>query len=171
VDPEHSTGIKETSEHPPANMQHGQRWLWEIVDAFTKSPIWNRAALFIAYDEHGGFADHAPPPPACHPGTGDPEETGSGTFDRYGIRVPVYVVSAYAKRHYVSHVTHDHTSILRFVQARFGLPALSNRDANADAMMDMFDFEAGPQPPPTFPEPPVDPAKVAECDAAFPFGN
>lgn len=172
VDPAHSTGIDETSEHPPANMQLGQHWLWKVVDAVTKSPLWNRTALFITYDEHGGFADHVPPPPACDPGTGAPEEGAQhGGFDRLGIRVPVYVLSPYAKRHYVSHVTHDHTSILRFVQARFGLPALSNRDANADAMMDMFDFDAPPQDPPTFVEPTVDPAKNAACQAAFPDGN
>ncbi len=82
----------------------------------------------------------------------------------------MYVVSAYAKRHYVSHVTHDHTSILRFVQARLGLPALSARDANADAMMDLFDFESSPTAPPSFPEPTVDPAQVQACEAAFPKG-
>ena len=63
-----------------------------------------------------------------------------GGFDRYGFRVPLFVVSPYAKAHFVSHAVHSHTSILRFIETRFGLPALSARDANADAMLDMFDF-------------------------------
>jgi phospholipase C len=61
---------------------------------------------------------------------------------------------------------------LRFIQARFGLPALTARDANANALMDLFDFEAPPfSEPPTFPEPAVDPAKLAECEQRFPGGG
>jgi phospholipase C len=63
-----------------------------------------------------------------------------GTFDRYGIRVPFIVVSPWAKHRYVSHYTYDHTSILRFIEARFGLPALTARDANADPLLDLFDL-------------------------------
>ena len=63
-----------------------------------------------------------------------------GAFNRYGVRVPVMVVSPWAKRHFVSHQTYDHTSILRFIEARFELPALTRRDANADPMLDFFDF-------------------------------
>ncbi len=174
VDPEYSTGIYETSEHPPGNMQLGQKFVWQIVDALTKSPLWEKTVLFITYDEHGGFADSVPPPPACHPGTGDPIDEKAathGTFDRYGFRVPLIVVSPFAKQHYVSHEVADHTSILRFIQARFGLPAITNRDANAHALMDMFDFQNPPfKTPPSFPEPVVAPAKMAECEAAFPGG-
>lgn len=174
VDPEYSTGIYETSEHPPGNMQLGQHLVWKVVQAVTQSPLWEKSVLFITYDEHGGFADHVAPPPACHPGTGDPEvqdHADLGTFDRYGIRVPLIIVSPFAKKHYVSHQTADHTSILRFIQARFGLPALSGRDANAHALMDMFDFDDPPfLEPPSFAEPAVDPAKMAECEAAFPGG-
>ncbi len=171
IDPEYSTGIHETSEHPPGNPQLGQRLVWEIVTALTTSPLWEKSALFITYDEHGGFFDHVPPPSACHPGTAEPEETGSGSFDRYGFRVPAIVVSPYAKKHHVSHVVHDHTSILRFIQARFGLRALSARDANAAAMMDFFDFAAKPHAvAPSFPEPPVDASGTAQCEADFPMG-
>lgn len=172
IEPEHSTGIFETSEHPPANPHHGQHFVWKIVDALTKSPIWSRSVLFITYDEHGGFADHVPPPPACHPGTGEPEDSSQGTFDRMGFRVPLIVVSPYAKKNYVSHVEREHTSILRFIQAKHGLAALSNRDANSDALMDLFDFENPPHAtPPTFVEPTIDPAKVDACKAAFPSGG
>ena len=86
-------------------------------------------------DEAGGIADHVPPPAACAP------ESDLDHLDRYGVRVPMTVVSAYAKRGYVSHVTHSHTSILRFIELLHDLPALTVRDANdPDAMLDMFDF-------------------------------
>jgi phospholipase C len=63
-----------------------------------------------------------------------------GQFDHYGFRVPLLVISPWAKHQYVSHYTYDHTSLLRFVESRFGLPALTNRDANADPLFDLFDF-------------------------------
>lgn len=172
IDPEYSTGIYETSEHPPGNPHYGQHFTWRIVDALTKSPLWKRSVLFITYDEHGGFADHVPPPSACHPGNGEPEDTTYGTFDRLGFRVPLIVVSPYAKKGFVSHVDRDHTAVLRFVQARHGIGAFSRRDANSDALMDLFDFDAPPHlVPPQFPEPVVDPVKVAECEQAFPGGK
>ncbi len=172
IDPEFSTGIKETSEHPPANPHHGQRFTWRVVDALMKSPLWKRSALFITYDEHGGFADHVPPPPACHPGDAEPEETSDGTFDRLGFRVPLMVVSPFAKKGYVSHLVRDHTAILRFIQARHGIGAFTARDANSDALMDLFDFDAAPHAvPPTFAEPAVDPGKLSGCQAAFPGGK
>jgi phospholipase C len=168
IDPGFSDGWEQTSEHPPGNPQLGQKLVWQVVDAFMKSPIWSRSVLFITYDEHGGFADHVPPPPACNPNTGEPEEGGGYTFDRYGFRVPLFVVSPYAKKNYVSHVDRDHTSILRFIQSRFGIEAFSARDANADTMLDMFDFSAVPHAdPPSYPEPAVDPAKLTECEALF----
>ena len=172
LEPEYSTGIHETSEHPPGNMQLGQELVWRVVDALMRSPLWEKSALFITYDEHGGFFDHVPPPPACDPGTGDPDDPSLGVFDRYGFRVPFFVVSPFAKKHHVSHETYDHTSVLRFVQAKFGLAAFSKRDANADAMMDLFDFEAAPHAiPPTFERPPVEPEGLAQCEMDFPGGS
>lgn len=172
IDPEFTDGIGQTSEHPPANPHHGQNFVWRVVDALTKSPVWKRSALFITYDEHGGFADHVPPPPACHPGDDDPEDQSDGTFDRLGFRVPLFVISPFAKKGYVSHVVRDHTAVLRFIQARHGIGAFTRRDANSDALMDLFDFEGAPNAtPPAFPQPVIDPAKVAECKADFPGGS
>ena len=87
-----------------------------------------------------------------------------GAFDQYGPRVPAVVVSPYSKSHFVSHVVHDHTSILRFIEYRYGLPSLTNRDANADPMLEMFDFN-NPQftTPPLLPAATIDPAKAAAC--------
>ncbi len=108
-----------------------------------ESPNWKRTALFFTYDEHGGFYDHVPPPKACPPDAIHPilePKDAPGEFDRLGVRVPMIVISPYAKKHYVSHHVYDHTSILRFVQARFDLPALTARDAHARPPFEMFDF-------------------------------
>ncbi len=161
---------EQTDEHPPANAQVGQHWVWEQMDALLHSPQWPETAAFITYDEHGGLYDHVPPPPACVPDDTPPMKNPElGTFDRLGFRVPLIVLSPYAKRNFVSHEVHSHTSILRFVQAKFNLPALTRRDANSDAMLDFFDFDAPPNlDVPTIAEPPIDPAGVDACKADFP---
>jgi phospholipase C len=83
--------------------------------------------------------------------------------------VPLIVLSPYAKVHHVSHVVTDHTSILRFIEARFKLPALTKRDANADPLYDMFDFsQTQLATPPSVPPTVVDQAKLAACEAMFP---
>ena len=82
------------------------------------------------------------------------------------------VVSPFAKKGYVSHLVRDHTAILRFIQARHGIGAFTARDANSDALMDLFDFDAAPHAvPSTFAEPAVDPGKLSGCQAAFPGGK
>jgi phospholipase C len=158
----------QTSEHPPADMQVGQQFVFEQVTALLSSPNWPTSAMFITFDEHGGLYDHVAPPAACPPDDTPPREPGFGGFDRYGFRVPVFVVSPYSKGHFVSHAVHSHSSILRFVEAKFDLSAFSKRDANADAMLDMFDF-AHPTfvtPPPLI-APPVDEVKLEACVARY----
>lgn len=158
-------------EHPPATPQVGQRFVAEIVKALTESPNWSSSAMFLLYDEHGGLWDHVPPPKACHPNDvetfiseGDPV----AEFDRYGFRVPMMLISPFAKKHYVSHEVYDHTSVLRFIQARFVLPAITDRDANALAPWDMFDFDAAPHgTTPAIELPPVDQAKLDACKAIW----
>lgn len=158
----------ETDEHPPANIQLGQHWVWQRVKALIDSPEWSSSALFITYDEHGGLYDHVPPPAACVPDDTPPvQQAELGAFDRLGFRVPLFVVSPWAKRHFVSHEVHSHTSILRFLAAKFGLPAFTKRDANSDALLDLFDFRAPATDKPAFAEPPVDQAQLADCHARF----
>ena len=132
------------------------------------SPLWSHTALFLTYDEHGGFWDHVPPPTACTPDGIAPLISPSdyqAQFDHFGIRVPFVAVSPYARKRYVSHTPTDQTSILRFIETRFDLPALTRRDANADPLLDLFDFAA-----PAFLKPPhlppgnIDPKKQAECE-------
>jgi phospholipase C len=166
-------GGERVDEHPPGIPMQGERWVERIVRSLMASPLWSRSALFVVYDEHGGFADHVAPPAACEPDALPPRlSTGpaEGRFDRYGVRVPFMVVSPYARRRYVSHRTFDHGSILRFIEARFGLPALTRRDANANIPTDLFDFANPPfMTPPTLPAAgTVDPAVRARCTAAFP---
>jgi len=131
------------------------------------SPLWPETALVFTYDEHVGFYDHVPPPAACPPGD-FPSDSPEGEFDRLGFRVPFIVVSPYARPGYVSDQVTDHSSVVRLLEARYLLPALTGRDANAWPLLDLFDF-SGPallDPPPLAPAP-VDEVQRAACRAAF----
>ncbi|MCA9603981.1 MAG: hypothetical protein KC619_00170, partial [Myxococcales bacterium] len=124
---------------------------------------------------HGGFYDHVPPPDACGPGDYPPDGAGdfaADEFERYGFRVPLTVISPWSRAGYVSDRVTDGTSILRLVQARFGLPAITGRDANAWPLLDMFDFDDPPfMDPPTLVEAPIDEAPRMRCTEAFPGGG
>ncbi|HEY8087479.1 MAG TPA: alkaline phosphatase family protein, partial [Polyangiaceae bacterium] len=166
-------GPTQTDEHPPADIQFGQQFVSSMVQALLASPQWPVSALFFTYDEHGGYYDHLPPPPACKPDTIEPAlptgDTTGGHFDRYGVRVPMVVVSPFARRAFVSHTVYDHTSITRFIEAKFRLPALTARDANANPLMEMFDF-ANPAfvtPPVLPPAPDPDTSGVTDCVGTF----
>jgi len=166
IDPVFLAGpVTENDEHPPADIQEGQKFVYEQTQALLQSPEWKSSALFITYDEHGGLFDHVSPPAACAPDDTPPRLNPElGGFDRLGFRVPLIVVSPYAKRHFVSHVAHSHTSILRFIEAKFGLPAFTGRDANSDALFDVFDFESPPRlDVPTLTQPTVSDAQAALC--------
>jgi phospholipase C len=164
-------GPDATDEHPPADIQLGQEFVSRVIDALMKSPAWARSALFIMYDEPGGFFDHVPPPPACPPDAIEPlleKRHVRGRFDRLGMRVPFIVVSPFAKAHYVSHQVYSHTSLTRLVQVRFGMPALSARDANSAVPYDLFDFEHPPfLIPPPLPVAQVDDLAHRVCKAKF----
>ena len=160
-------GAGENDEHPPTNVQVGQAFVASVVGAFVQSPNWPRGALFITYDEHGGYWDHVPPPPACIPDDIPPNLNPGdvqAAYDRYGIRVPFLAVSPFARKHYVSHTTTDQTAILRFIETRFDLPALTRRDANASPLLDMFDFENPPfAKPPRLPDAKIYRANAQRC--------
>lgn len=100
------------SEHPPADIQSGQHTMSEVIKALMLSSSWKSSALFLTYDEGGGFFDHVAPP----------------QFDAYGLgfRVPMLVISPYAKRGYVSGQLYEHSSILKFIEQRFDLPSLAS---------------------------------------------
>ena len=158
-------------EDPPADMQVGEAMVADIVSAVTSSPQWPTTALILTYDEQGGFYDHVPPQPACIPDDVPPAlDPGDvqAAYDQTGLRVPLFVVSPFAKRGYVSHVVTEHTSILKLVEARFDLPALTHRDGNAVPPFDLFDFAHPDMTVPDLPAAPVDPAQMAACMQKYP---
>ena len=149
-------GADENDEHPPSNIQLGQKFVARVVSTLMSNPdVWKKTVLFVVYDEHGGYFDHVAPPAACVP---DELPPPNGAFDHLGFRVPLMVISPFAKAGYVSHRTTDHTSITRFIENRFGLPALTHRDANAWPLLDLFDFNTPPFVTPPADAPPADPS-------------
>jgi phospholipase C len=144
LDPNYGT----TSQEDPQDIQVGEQYIAQVVHALTTSPNWKNTALFITYDEGGGYYDHVPPPKAIRPDSIapvlPPYDQYPGAFDRYGFRVPLIVVSPWAKRNYVSRVVQDHTSITAFIERKWNLPAMTFRDANAAPMTDYFDFGRKP---------------------------
>jgi phospholipase C len=156
-------GVLSPDEGPPGDVDIGQQFVSETIAAVMNSPFWNSSAIFISYDENGGMYDHVVPPSACAPDALPPSNNGTVGFDQLGFRVPMIVVSPYAKRGYVSHTVTDATSILRFVEARFDLPSMTARDANAEPTFDMFDFQHPDFSVPPLPTVTVDPAALTVC--------
>jgi phospholipase C len=122
-------------DHPHADIRVGQHFLSLIYDAVTRGPAWSRTCLVITYDEWGGFFDHVPPPTA-------PDANPAARLR--GFRVPCIVVSPHARRHFVAHSTYDHTSILRMIEWRHGLPPLTVRDSQARNLAEVLDFSHAP---------------------------
>ena len=127
------------SDHAGSNNGTGPSWVASVVNAIGKSSYWSNTAIFIAWDDWGGWYDHVPPPKVLK----DCPEWGCGFV--YGFRVPLIVVSPYAKQKYVSHVTHDFGSILKFIEGVYNLPSLGYADAYADDLSDCFQFNAAPR--------------------------
>ncbi len=166
--------VTESSDEGPSDLPGiGGQVVEKIIRTLFASPSWKDTAVFITYDENGGIADHVPPAPACAPDSYPPHDGQNnplpGAFDTTGFRVPFIVVSPYAKAHYVSHLVHDHSSITRFIEARFGLPALTARDANALPPLEMFDFQNPPfMTPPTIAATTTVPATIlTQCNQSL----
>jgi phospholipase C len=120
----------QASDHPAANDGSGPSWVASIVNAIGSSPYWSNTAIFIAWDDWGGWYDHVAPKVI-------------NSYE-YGFRVPLIVVSPFARPGYVSHVTHDFGSILKFIEKVYNLPSLGYADAPADDLSDCFDFSQTP---------------------------
>jgi phospholipase C len=147
------------SEENPQDMSYGEYWASQAVKAVLASPAWPRTLLIYTYDEHGGYYDHVPPPVAIAPDSIPPAlgpNDVPGGYDVYGPRVPAVVVSPYSKPNAVTNVVHDHTSFLATIEAKWNLPALTYRDANAKTVKDFLDLEqAAFMQPPAIAEPPA----------------
>lgn len=111
-----------------STVQGSEEHLLEWIDALQASPMWERMAIIVTYDDFGGWYDHVPPPAG----------------DRWGPggRVPALVISPWAKRAHIDSTPYDTTSILRFIEWRWGLEPLTERDANANNLLPVFDFTA-----------------------------
>ncbi|MGA2978036.1 MAG: alkaline phosphatase family protein [Terriglobales bacterium] len=120
----------------------GPSWVASVVNAIGNSPYWANTAIFITWDDWGGWYDHVPPPQVLLNCT--PAQWGCGYV--YGFRVPLIVISPYAKAKYISTTpyVHDFGSILHFIEKTFNLPSLGYADAAADDFSDCFDFNQTP---------------------------
>jgi phospholipase C len=128
-----------SSDHANMNDGSGPSWVASIVNAIGESPYWSNTAIIITWDDWGGWYDHVAPQVI-----NDGSSWGSGYV--YGFRVPLIVVSPYAKPAYISHTTHDFGSILRFIEGNYNLPSLGYADNFADDLSDCFDFSQTPIP-------------------------
>ncbi len=135
------------SEENPQDISRGEAFAARVINAVMQSPNWARTVLVWCYDEHGGYYDHVAPPAAPKPDDVPPKlQQGdvAGAYDRLGFRVPAVIVSPFARKDYVSHVVHDHTSVLALLEHKYNLPALTHRDGWADDLTDCLDFAGTP---------------------------
>jgi phospholipase C len=116
----------QNSDHPASGSNTGPDWVTSIVNEIGASKYWSDTAGFITWDDWGGWYDHVPPPAVDSMGL--------------GFRVPLIVVSPYAKHGYISHQVHEFGSFLKFLEVCFGLPSLATSDVHSDDLLDCFDF-------------------------------
>ncbi len=157
---------------PGASIQVGAQYASTLINALMQSSYWKDSVFILTYDENGGFHDHVPPQPAVSPDGVPPQDllqgpppngpdlcvTSTGPtcdFVFTGYRVPLLVISPFAKKNYVSHTVADYTAWLKLVETRFNLPSLTKRDAAQMNMTEFFDFVNVPWKTP--PTPPVQP--------------
>ncbi len=115
------------NEHPGySDVVNAEKYVANLIASIERSPLWKSTAIIVIYDENGGFWDHAAPPKG--------DRWGPGT------RIPAIIISPYAKRGHVDHTQYDTTSVLKFIETRFGLKPLGERDAKANGLMGAFDF-------------------------------
>jgi phospholipase C len=150
---------------PGISVQKGAAYVKTIIDALMASSNWDDSVFFFTYDEGGGFYDHVPPVATVSP-DGIPPVLGANDtctatpgpmcdFVYTGFRLPNFVVSPFAKAHYVDHTNMDTTAILTFIEKRFGVAALTARDAAQPDISYFFDFAGKPNLTP--PTPPAQP--------------
>jgi phospholipase C len=151
------------SEHPPSSLKSGQRFVKTVIQELMRSSAWDSSAFMLAYDDWGGWYDHVTPLQVDQYG--------------YGPRVPVILVSPYAKSGYIDHTVLDFTSMLKFIEENWNLEPLAQRDANANNILSAFDFTQSPRLPIFLPltrlsAPPVkkDPSKVIYIGYGSAFG-
>jgi len=120
------------NEHPPSSACLGENWTVQQLNTLMQGPDWGTSAVFLTWDDFGGFYDHVAPPP----------------MDLYGLgpRVPLLIISPYAQAGYISHTQYEFASVLKFIEDRFNLTPLTQRDASANDTTDSFNFSQTPLP-------------------------
>jgi phospholipase C len=126
------TPVNENSDHPNNLHNTGPGWVASVVNAVGRSKFWKSTAIFVVWDDWGGWYDHVAPQ----------AEDVMGL----GFRVPMLVVSPYSRHGYVSHDQHEFGSLLKFTEEAFSLPSLGTTDARSDDLADCFDFTQSPAP-------------------------
>ena len=121
------------SEHPPASVCLGENWTVEQLNALMQGPEWNSTVVFLTWDDFGGFYDHVAPPVVDNFG--------------FGPRVPLLIISPWVKPGLITHTTLEFSSVLKFIEQRFDLDPLTQRDQNANDLTGVFDFHQDPLPP------------------------
>ncbi|MFZ0030497.1 MAG: alkaline phosphatase family protein [Candidatus Cybelea sp.] len=125
--------VCDDSDHVNCRGGYGPSWVSALVNTVGKSKFWDSTAIFVQWDDWGGLYDHVPPP--------------FKDYDGLGFRVPLLVISPYAKRNYVSHVQYETASVLRFAEDLWGLGHLAAADKRATSpALDCFDFSQKPRP-------------------------
>jgi len=120
--------VGDLNEHPGyADLLSGEQHIADLLARIETSPQWKNTVVIVTYDENGGFWDHVAPPKKDRWGPGN--------------RVPALIISPFAKRDFIDHTEYDTTSILKFIETRFNLEALSERDANANDLSNAFDLK------------------------------
>jgi phospholipase C len=121
------------NEHPPGSACQGENWTVQQLNTLMQGPNWSTSAVFLTWDDFGGFYDHVAPPP----------------MDLYGLgpRVPLLIISPYAQPGHISHTQYEFASVLKFIENRFGLAPLTTRDGSANDTTDSFNFSQTPLPP------------------------
>ncbi|HEY6239121.1 MAG TPA: alkaline phosphatase family protein [Thermoplasmata archaeon] len=125
------------SDHPGFNLTGGESWVAQLVDAVEASPEWNTTAVFVVWDDYGGWYDHVPPPR---------DQTKLLSF-----RSPALLISPYAKQNYISHQFLTFFSLLHYLEWQFGLGCLTSLDCAAALPFDFFDFNQTARAPILFP--------------------
>jgi phospholipase C len=170
IDPGFGSGLDEhpgvSDQNPSGDVQVGSAYVATLINALMQSASWLDSVFILTFDEGGGFYDQVPPQPAVSPDgikpldlqPGDICTTTTGPncdFTYTGYRVPLIVVSPFAKANYVSHTVADYTAWMKLVETRFGVPNLTNRDAAQMDMTEFLDFQNPPweTPPTPLPQP------------------
>jgi phospholipase C len=151
IEPDYGEDIKGNtykcgnSQHPLDDITHGERLIKRVYETLRNSPVWEESMLIVTYDEGGGFFDHVRPGPTVPPGdsVSDPVNNHHNfAFNQLGVRVPAIVCSPWIPRNLIDHRGYEHASVPSTVEALWGLPNMTERDAHARELTSLLSLSA-----------------------------